>query len=238
MTDKIISGKISVGKNGIYLHAASENGYRIDFSVYNSPELKCAGINNITKDQKFILFADFDDISYDKLKDQLNFINKNYGVGHFLILTTGKGKYHVISFEKFLMNDLIEILQNIFCDYSYKRMDIIGKQDKGWILRISEKKDLDGNVIKDRPQFVDFIYYGEPKRKLSRAHLELFSKLYPKLKFFIQEKLDEKFWDEFTVVELLKYPTTHQDLLVKFGLDNLINSKKLEIIWKDEDNGK
>jgi len=231
IVDKIISGRISVGRLGLYLHGKTEHGYHIDFNFTTSPELRACGVNNITRDQLFVLFADFDDITYEKLKQQLDFVNKNYGVSHFIILRTGENRYHVISFEKFLMKELLDLLQNTFVDYTYKYVAV--KSDKGWILRISEKKDLDGNVVRDKPQFVESISYSKiPKRRLSRAHIEFFSKLYPEIMEFAKG-FSKDYWDEYTMIQLLRYGTSHENLIAKFDLEDLINSKKLEIVSKE-----
>jgi len=231
--DEIISGRISIGRVGIYLNAKTKGGYNIGFNFLNSPELRTAGVCNITKDQMFIMFADFDNIGYEKLKDQLDFINRNHDVSNFLVLTTGKNRYHVISFEKFWKQELVDILKNTFCDYTYKSFVPL-KVDKGWILRVTEKRDLDNNVVKDRPEYVESFSYSEvPKRRLSRAHVEFFSRMYPEFRKFAEEKLDKNYWDEFTVIQLLKYGTSHENLIAKFDLKDLIDSKKLEIVWKD-----
>ena len=232
--DDVVSGKVSIGRLGFYLHAVTKDGYHIDFNFINSPELRTVGVCNLTKDQRFVMFMDFDRITYEKLQAQLDFIHEEYDVSHFLVLTTGKDRYHVISFEKFLKGDLVDALKNTFCDYTYKNFVPL-KVDKGWILRIGDKKDLDGNVVKEKPEYFGVHSYSEvPKRKLSRAHIEFFAKLYPEFRKFAIEKLDEIYWDEYTQIQILRYGTSHENLIAKFDLQDLISSKKLEIIWKDD----
>ena len=231
---KIIEGSITLAKTGVYLKARTESGHSLSFHFVNLPELRSVGVSNLTFDQRYVLFLDFDNISLDELKRQIAFLYKTYDISHFFILTTGPNRFHVISFEKFMLSEFRDIIDNTFCDYSFRSTPI--RSDKGWILRLLQKIDKDGNIKKDKPEYVDFIWYTVPRRKLSRAHIELFSKLYPQIKYQVQNSvpLAEINWDTLTEVNVIKYGTSDRNLITDFGLEDLINSKKLEIKWVNE----
>ena len=90
--------------------------------------------------------------------------------------------------------------------------------------------------MKDKPSFVDYLGYSKPKRKLSRAHIEFFAKLYPQIKAQVEnsEMLAEIYWDGFTAINIIKYGTSDKNLITSFGLEDLVASKKLDIRWEDE----
>ncbi len=230
----IKSGSVILAKTGIYLKAQTEDGHSLSFHLVNLPELRTVGVSNITFDQHYVLFLDFDNITLEELKRQIAFLYKTYDISHFFILSTGPNRFHVISFEKFMLAEFREIIDNTFCDYSFRSTPI--RSDKGWILRLLPKIDKDGNIKKDRPEYVDFIWYKAPRRKLSRAHIELFSKLYPQIKSQAQNSvpLAECNWDTHTSVNAIKYGTSDMNLITDFGLEDLVNSKKLEIKWMSE----
>lgn len=235
MEERIVEGTISLGKLGIYLTAETASGHQVSFKLVKLPELRTLGVSSITEDQKFVLFMDFDNITLPKLHKQLGFLNKEYNYSHFMILTTGKNRFHVISFEKDFLSDVQKVLDNSLVDYGFK---VTGcKVDKGWILRLHPKFDEDGNVTKDKPEFVDCICFDKvPSRKLSRAHVELYSKLYPQLRYHIQSSplFGDEYLDDNTKVEIVKYGTSNHNLFTNFGLDDLVSSKKLRITWHEE----
>ena len=236
MDDKIIRGKVSIAKTGIYIKAETEQGYDLDFRFVLLPELKTLGVSNLTIDQKFILFLDYDRITEDMLGRQLVFLWKEYGISHFLVVKTGEKRYHVINFEKYAASELQNIVNNTLCDYTYKTVAL--RSDKGWILRLYPKFDRDGNKIKDKPVFHKFEWFGNPKRELSRGHLELFASIYPEFREIFKSSpvLEECFMDNNTNVSLIKYGTSKRNLLTNFNLDDMVKSKKLNIRWVEDAN--
>jgi hypothetical protein len=234
---KIKSGSVILAKTGVYLRARTEDGRSLSFHLVNLPELTAFGVSNITHDQYYVLFLDFDNITLEELKRQIAFIYKTYDVSHFFILTTGPNRFHVISFEKFTLAEFRDVIDNTFCDYAFRSTPI--RSDKGWILRFAPKIDKDGNVKKDRPEYVDFIWYKTPKRKLSRAHIEFFSKFYPQIRHQVQNSvpLAEVNWDTYMDINVINYGTSERNIITNFGLEDLVNSKKLEIRWEREQDG-
>ena len=235
--DKIIEGRVSIGKTGLRFDVRTEMGYHMGFSYTKIPELRAIGISNITQDQQFVLFLDFDKIKKDDLYKHLYYMAKENGLSHFFILSTSESNFHAVCMEKFRLSELQPIINNSLCDCSYKAIAL--KVDKGWILRISEKKDLDGNVIKDKPAYVDFIQYSYPQRKLSRAHLELFAKLYPEVAYHYKNgaEFHSSNLDDFSNIKMVRYGTSSSSFMTDCGIGDLIDAKKLNIEWIEKVEG-
>jgi len=232
--DKVVSGSLQLGKTGWYLSAKTENGYSINFNYVKLPNLTALGISSVCADQQFVLFMDFDRITEMQLRSQLNAIYRDWNVTHFFIFKTGYNRYHVISLEKFELSMVERILENTLVDYSFKRVAI--SSDSGWILRVQEKKDRDGNIIRDRPEFFDcMILARKPYRRLSRAHIEAFSLMHFEVRQIIKEMgyFDESHWDTNTDVRMIRYGTSNENVRVEHDLPLLSNSKKLKIIYED-----
>jgi hypothetical protein len=242
--DDITEGHVTLGKTGIYLTARTKGGKAISFSYVQMPELKTVGVSNITHDQRFVLFLDFDRITEAELHRQLELIHEKHGVSHFITLTTGPNRYHVACFEKFDLPELQEIVNETVCDYAFKEVPL--KSDKGWILRFRPKYDMDGKIIKDGPIYLGADMFEErPKRKLSRAHLEFFMKMYPQMRKVADANssfgdscymkcFDEKYWDSNTAVNVIRYGTSKSNLFEEMGVQDLANSRKIELIWSEE----
>ncbi len=234
------NGHISIGKTGLYIDCDTDKGYHLHLSFVTLPNLNTIGINNITKDQMFVLFMDYDNISYDNLVKQVKFIMNGINglvkpISHILVLETGEDRYHVISFEKFYLNEIRTILDNSLCDYSYKNLPITS--DKGYVLRIQPKFDLDGKLVKDKPVFKDLFFcvdnnntISTVNRKISRAHVELFTLLYPEIKNKII--LFKNCFDDDKACKILKYGTTNNDVIHNLGINELVDSKRLILEWE------
>jgi hypothetical protein len=231
--DKIKMGNVRIGKLGVYLQAQTESGFDIRFDFVKLPELRTLGVSNITADQRFVLFLDYDKMSPQELNDQLTYLNKEFGIMNFFKLKTGEHRYHVISFEKFHLSDIQKIVDNTLCDYSFKVVAV--KSDKGWILRIMPKIDEDGNVVRDRPMYDGFLSFGVPTRSQSRGHIEFFSKLYPQMRdiFSKHPAFGEGYLDNHTFVRVVKYGTSHANILPSIGDTDFVNSKNLQVVWDD-----
>ncbi|MEM5867087.1 MAG: hypothetical protein QXG39_04130 [Candidatus Aenigmatarchaeota archaeon] len=235
--EKINRGKVVLGKTGIYIYAVTNKEKHICLSIIDKPDLRTVGINNITEDEEFVLFLDYDNITFEDLLSQVKYIFDGLNgiikpISHCFILKTSEDSYHLISLEKFPLSELKMIMENTLCDYVYRKIST--KIDKGFILRIKEKVDLDGNIVKNKPEFINFFTNKnqlEPLRKFSRPHVELFSLLYPELsKIYQHYKL---FFDDNEIVKLLSYGTysKSKDFFVELTGKSFIDSKRINIKW-------
>lgn len=234
ISEEVTGGKLLVGKTSVWVRIQTKNNYVFQASLTFFPNLVTLGISNITADNEFVFFADMDKIKQEDLDKQIHYLNVNYNLSHFLVLETSENKYAIICFERFKLTDFQEVLNNTLCDYTYKFLPT--KLDKGWIIRVFPKYDLDGNEIMRRPSFFKFVYFNRPHRKLSRAHIELFDKLFGLRKDvmfmkFVNENQD--MMDAFEKVKILKYGTSNKNLLTNLGEDHLV-CNRLSIEWVKE----
>jgi len=232
----IVSGKLTISKLGFYLNAETSDGNFLKFSYIKRPELNAIGVNSITEDQMFVLFLDFDNLTEEKVREQLDYVHREWNVSHFVILKTRERHYHVVTFEKLELSMCRDIMSNLMVDYKFKNVGV--NSDSGWILRLFEKRDLDGKIVRDRPEFIDMVCHGtRPYRKLSRAHIELYSRLFPQIRQYVKELalFDESHWDDGETAYIIKYPTSHGDLISEAGLDEMVKSKKLKLEWTTGD---
>lgn len=236
ITHEVKQGYLSIGKTGIVFNGVTNQGLSFGFHAYNLPDLKTIGISNITTDQKFVFFADYDKTPWDILKQQIRWLAEEYKISHLLIIQSSKNNFHLISFEKFTLSELETILDQSLCDHEYKTMP--QKLDKGWILRATEKKDLDGNVVQDKPKFFGFLNFMDiikPTRQLSRTHYEFFRRLYPN--FEISNETLNKYTDSNVgkSVTILQYGTSKKDFLKMTDNEQLQSTKRLDIEIVNED---
>jgi hypothetical protein len=190
------------------------------------------GVSNITVDFNFVFFGDFDRISEEDLNSQLSYLNRTYGLSHFLVLESSPGKYNVINFERFKLSEFQSILSDTLVDYTYKL--IPPKFDKGYIVRLFPKFDFDGNEIGQRPILFKFINYGKSTRKLSRPHIELFAKLFglkDNKDFMTFLNNNKDMLDDFERVKILTYGTSNKNLLSNLDEEHLV-CNRLFIDWE------
>lgn len=231
----MVGGRLLIGKTSVWLRVQTKNNFVFQASLTFFPNLHTMGVSNITADFNFIFFADFDRISEEDLNAQLRSLNGKYGLSHFLILESSPKKYNVINFERFELNEFQTILNNTLCDYTYK--NIPPKLDKGWIVRIFPKYDMDGKEIQRRPIFHKFINCNNKStRKLSRSHIELFDKLFhlrDDIGFMSFLNNNKNMLDDFEKVKILAYGTSNKNLLTNLDDDHLV-CHRLNIEWVND----
>ncbi len=229
----IKEGRISISKLGIYLSGKTDTGEIFTFSLLHEPELVTVGVNNICDDGRFVVFLDYDNITFEDLLDDLTNLSRDFNLSHFIVIKTRENSYHAVCLEKFTLPQVQKIIDHSLCDYSYKRFPV--KIDKGWILRITDKFYIeDGKIQSISPSYVGLLKFGRPKkRSISRAHLELFARLHPdfrkdSLEFFRKEDLDD-----LNKVRLVRYGTSDK-MRLNINIP-FVFSKNLVIEMRDGD---
>jgi len=215
----LVKGSLSISRTGINLRGVGENGEYINLYIGIIPEIETKGVCSRTEDDYHVLFMDFDDIDYKILQSHLQRLAKHYNLSHFLILKTSNSHYHAICFEKFTKKEIEQILADSYVDVAYRHPNI-ASTDNGWVLRISSKYLQTNNgikVVKQKPEVVDFLVFGEPRRRLSTAHWNLYKKLFKPKKMKEYEEMLKRlnrftYWDGLFTVELINYKTTHRNL--------------------------
>jgi hypothetical protein len=113
---------------------------------------------------EYVLFLDYDNITDDRLIEELIVLQENYKLGDSHVLATNEYGRHVICIDRLPFREKREIMWASSCDYDFKRGDRIN-EGRTWILRVLDKGE------RDRPKYLYSIpspYNG--LRLQSQAH--------------------------------------------------------------------
>lgn len=86
----------------------------------------------------FCLFADWDQIVDKEIKENLPWVQDLFEIGDFHVLSTGEFHRHGICVDRLTMREVVQILEQIDCDYNFKRGVKLNER-RTWILRVCEK---------------------------------------------------------------------------------------------------
>jgi len=155
---------------------------RSPIKIYRLPQTVTWGITNRTRDNYFVLFLDYDKVEYNVVLEDIDFLQKNFDVGTVITRVSSLqnykeeevGNYHVIGFTKFTFPEVREMIKLTRCDSHFKSGYVY--QQRAWVLRIGEKIDFDGNVVK-RCSFLRDIIPAKTSRTANLAMITFFEKL-------------------------------------------------------------
>jgi len=177
--------------------------------VVRLPEVTTVGITNRTEDGYFVLFLDYDKVEYNVVRDDIDFLQKNYDIGTVITRITSSynykgdvevGNYHVVAFTKFTFPEIKEMLRLTRCDDHFKVA--YRYQQRCWVLRIGEKIDENGNIVKPFTLLREIVPF-KTKRVANRGFIEFFEKLDGvQLKKYFGKNIDN-----YTKIELIHYVT-------------------------------
>ena len=142
--------------------------------VFNRPQT-VRGITNATEDNMGVLFLDFDGVDYEVVLEDLYFLARRFKLPPSYVFMTKKNNYHVINLKKFPNGDIPKLLRWTRCDHNYVNSPSLHLY-RSYVLRLS------GKVGSKKPKFKEII--GEMRNlnyEISKAHLDLLNKIYPKL---------------------------------------------------------
>jgi len=154
----------------------------LSINLYNAPAVKTWGILNRTPDNYFLPFFDFDGVRYEVVEEEIDFLNKNFGLGPFIVRESSSfvteegvkiGNYHLIGFSKLTLPEYQEILKYSRCDPGFKAGFKL-EPERAWVLRIGEKFDLKTNQpVKPFSKLIKY-YYFPTKRILNKGMFKFF----------------------------------------------------------------
>ena len=142
--------------------------------VFNRPQT-VSGVTNATEDNMGVLFIDYDNCDYEVVLEDLNFLARRFKLPPSYVFMTKKNNYHVINLKKFPNGDIPKLLRWTRCDHNYVNSPSLHLY-RSYVLRLS------GKVGSKKPKFKEII--GEMRNlnyEISKAHLDLLNKIYPKL---------------------------------------------------------
>lgn len=146
--------------------------FHIKFQILDKPKAATIGMSaRIPGTCEFAIFADYDNVKDERLKEELEDLQDIFHLGDFHVFETNPYGRHVICVDRMPMREAMAVLMESTCDYNFKQGIKINEY-RTWILRIVEK----GNRPKPKYLYpVKSKYNGEHFQ--SQAHL-LFLLLY------------------------------------------------------------
>lgn len=135
------------------------------FQSMKVPKTPTKGISSrIPYTTNFVIFLDYDNITDERLDDELVYLQELCHLGDFHILKTNEFGRHAICIDELSSREALDAVYTSTCDYQFKR-GIRINEFRTWILRGWEKGE------RGRPEYlrtIESYYNGE--RLQSQAH--------------------------------------------------------------------
>jgi len=172
------------------------------------PDLYTVGFTNRTEDNYFVPVFDYDNVSYSVVKEDADFLQKNFNVGTLVTIVCNEriiqndvvGSYHLIGFTKFTFFEIKMMLEMVRCDEEFKQ-GYLRNNHRSWVLRIDAKKDFEGNEYKGKPKLKE-VLVAHTIRKANRGIINLIKKIYG-----VDLQTYFKYMDNNNIVEIDEYLT-------------------------------
>jgi len=107
----------------------------------NIPKTPTAGISaRIPHTTEFVIFLDYDNITDERLIDELRYLQELYEVGDFHILATSEFGRHAMCVDRLFLREDLKVVYTSTCDQVFKR-GIRINEGRTWICRTYKKGD-------------------------------------------------------------------------------------------------
>ena len=137
----------------------------LHFQSMDIPKAATAGISaRICHTTEFAIFLDYDNITDERLRDELLYLQELHELGDFHVISSSEYGRHVICVDRLFLKKALDVIHTSTCDSVFKR-GIRINEHRTWILRGLEK----GN--RNRPKYlysVESPYNGQHLQ--SQAH--------------------------------------------------------------------
>lgn len=111
------------------------------FQSMKVPKEPAAGISaRIAHTTDFVVFLDYDNVTDERLRDELVYLQELFGLGDFHIFATNQFGRHVICIDRLPLSVALAIVYASTCDAIFKK-GIRYNEYRTWILRATEKGD-------------------------------------------------------------------------------------------------
>jgi len=140
-----------------------------------------------------IVTLDYDNITDERLIEELRFLQEEFQIGNFIVLETRNEGRHAVCIDALRFKDVLEIIRFSSCDLMFKKAPMINEY-RCWVLRYAKK----GN--RDAPKYlytVESPYEGQNLQ--SRGHAKYL------LKFGVKIDLKQPYGPE--EIEIQEYNT-------------------------------
>jgi hypothetical protein len=113
---------------------------------------------------EYVVFLDYDNITDERLREELTYLQEVYGLGDFYVFATNEFGRHVVCIDRLPLRKVIEVVYNSSCDAVFKR-GIRINESRTWVLRALEKGE------RPKPKFLYTIESPYNDKQLqSEAH--------------------------------------------------------------------
>ena len=128
------------------------------------------GYTNRCQDGSYVIFLDYDNIEYEWLINEINYLQEMYRLGDFYIFSSSENCFHVVCLDKVPLEYYLKILRSSSVDPNYINVPLYSGR-KIWTLRVTDKTS-DKRIGKNKKGIIDFkaVVVGSSIFKQSKAH--------------------------------------------------------------------
>lgn len=139
--------------------------FHLKLQHFKTPIAPTTGVSpRIPHSTEFVTFLDYDNITDERLVDELFYLQELFHLGDFHVFATNEFGRHVVCIDRLPLREELEVVYNSTCDYNFQRGIRINEY-RTWVLRALEK----GNRPKPKYLYpIESSYDGQ--RLQSEAH--------------------------------------------------------------------
>jgi hypothetical protein len=122
--------------------------YLLHFQSMEIPKAPTAGVSaRISHTTEFAIFLDYDNITDERLVDELLYLQELHQLGDFHVFSSSEFGRHAVCVDRLFLKEALEVIYTSTCDVVFARGARIN-EFRTWILRAIEK----GN--RDKPKYL------------------------------------------------------------------------------------
>ncbi len=142
-------------------------------SLYKTPTEYTHGYTARTKQGRYVLLMDYDNLELEDIENELRFLIEKYLLPDFYLfkMPDRENSYHAFNPALFSLYDAFTLLKSTSCDQAFKRSPLHFK-GKDWVLRFGEKGK------RSAPEFLKIIKSSYDFFDVSTAHLLFIQKVF------------------------------------------------------------
>lgn len=161
--------------------------------LYKTPDVWVHGYSSRTQKGKYVLFHDYDNLTWTDVKNELKFLQKRFNLSDYFVFELDReNSFHAVCLDALTLNEAYEIQRATSCDLAFIH-SIKNLKTKEWVLRISEKGK------RSFPEWLTTIKC-KGNRVKSSAHADFLRKMGIKVS-------KKGTWDNCKKISLIKYNT-------------------------------
>ena len=143
----------------------------LKLQVIKKLEVRTKGVSSrIPGTTLHVLFLDYDNITDERLTEELRYLQDEFELGNFYVLETRNKGRHAICIDALRFTDILEIVRFSSCDLMFKKAPTINEY-RCWVLRFAKKGD------RDSPKYLYVVESPHDEKNMqSRGHAKYLEK--------------------------------------------------------------